>query len=296
MSGHHHHEVSGKNLFWTIVLNVIITLSQIVGGIISGSLALLSDAMHNFSDVLALVIAYAANRMAARPNDVQRTFGYKRAEILAALFNASVLIGIAVFLIVEAFHKFYHPEPINSVWVIGLGMLSIVLNTASVLLIKEDSQESMNVRAAYLHLLTDVMTSIAVVLGGVLMYYFGIFWIDPLISALIALYLIWASFGLVKESSAILMQFTPENIDVDEVIKAIEDESEIANVHHIHIWKLNDHQINLEAHLDFSEDVTLSASNRVIDRLEKKLHDTFDIEHTTFQCEYGREDNKEKIV
>ena len=296
MSGHHHHEVSGKNLFWTIVLNVIITLSQIVGGIISGSLALLSDAMHNFSDVLALVIAYAANRMAARPNDVQRTFGYKRAEILAALFNASVLIGIAIFLIVEAFHKFYHPEPINSVWVIGLGMLSIVLNTASVLLIKEDSQESMNVKAAYLHLLTDVMTSVAVVLGGVLMYYFGIFWVDPLISALIALYLIWASFGLVKESSAILMQFTPEEIDVDEVVKAIEDESEIANVHHIHIWKLNDHQVNLEAHLDFKEDVPLSVSNRVIDRLEKKLHDTFDIEHTTFQCEYGREDNKEKIV
>ncbi len=296
MSGHHHHEVSGKNLFWTIVLNVIITLSQIVGGIISGSLALLSDAMHNFSDVLALVIAYAANRMAARPNDAQRTFGYKRAEILAALFNASVLIGIAVFLIVEAFHKFYHPEPINSVWVIGLGTLSIVLNTASVLLIKEDSQESMNVRAAYLHLLTDVMTSIAVVLGGVLMYYFGIFWIDPLISALIALYLIWASFGLVKESSAILMQFTPEGIDVDEVVKAIEAEPEIADVHHIHIWKLNDHQVNLEAHLDFKEDVALSGSNRVIDRLEKKLHDAFDIEHTTFQCEYDRNDTKEKIV
>ena len=297
MSGHHHHhEVSGRNLFWTIVLNVIITLSQIVGGIISGSLALLSDAMHNFSDVLALVIAYVANRMAARPNDAQRTFGYKRAEILAALFNASVLIGIAVFLIVEAFHKFYHPEPINSVWVIGLGTLSIVLNTASVLLVKEDSKESMNVRAAYLHLLTDVMTSVAVVLGGVLMYYFGIFWIDPLISALIALYLIWASFGLVKESSAILMQFTPEGIDVDEVVKAIEAEPEIADVHHIHIWKLNDHQVNLEAHLDFKEDVALSVSNRVIDRLEKKLHDAFDIEHTTFQCEYGREDNKEKIV
>ncbi len=297
MSGHHHHhEVSGKNLMWTIVLNVVITLSQIVGGIISGSLALLSDAMHNFSDVLALVIAYAANRMAVRPNDVQRTFGYKRAEILAALFNASVLIGIAAFLIVEAFHKLYHPEPINSVWVIGLGMLSIVLNTASVLLIKEDSQESMNVRAAYLHLLTDVMTSIAVVLGGVLMYYFGIFWIDPLISALISLYLIWASFGLVKESSAILMQFTPEGIDVDEVVKAIEAEPEIADVHHIHIWKLNDHQINLEAHLDFKEDVALSVSSRVIDRIEKKLHDMFDIEHTTFQCEYGREDNKEKIV
>jgi len=293
---HHHHNVSGKNLFLTIVLNIIITFSQIVGGIMSGSLALLSDAMHNFSDVLALFIAYAANRLAARPNDVTRTFGYKRAEILAALFNASVLIGIAIFLIIEAAHKFYHPEVINSVWVIGLGALSIVLNTASVLLVKDDAHDNMNVKAAYLHLLTDVMTSIAVVLGGVLMYYFGIFWIDPLISALIALYLIWASFGLVKESSAILMQFTPPEIDVDKVVHSIEEEPEIKDVHHIHIWKLDDNHIHLEAHLDFNEDIPLSVSNKVIDRLEKKLHESFDIEHITFQCEYGRDDKKEIIA
>jgi len=292
----HHHEVSGKNLFLTIILNIIITISQIVGGIISGSLALLSDAMHNFSDVLALFIAYFANRLAARPNSAAKTFGYKRAEILAALFNASVLIGIAIFLIVEAAHKFYHPEAINSVWVIGLGTLSIVLNTASVLLVKEDSHDNMNVRAAYLHLLTDVMTSIAVVGGGLLMYYFGIFWIDPLISALIALYLIWASFGLVRESSAILMQFTPKGLDVDAVVRAIEEEPEIEDVHHIHIWKLDDNHIHLEAHLDFKKDVPLSVSNRLIDRLEKKLHDHFDIEHTTFQCEYDRDDQKEIII
>jgi cobalt-zinc-cadmium efflux system protein len=184
---HHHHEVSGKNLFITIVLNVIITVSQIIGGIFSGSLALLSDAMHNFSDVLALLIAYVANRLAAKESTKERTFGYKRAEIIAALFNASVLIGIAIFLIIEAFHKFYHPEAINSVWVIGLGLLSIVLNAVSVLLIKDDAHGNMNMKAAYLHLLTDVMTSVAVVGGGILMYYFGLFWIDPLISAFIAL-------------------------------------------------------------------------------------------------------------
>ena len=293
---HHHHAVSGKNLFITIVLNIIITLSQIVGGIISGSLALLSDAMHNFSDVLALFIAYFANRLAARPNNESKTFGYKRAEILAALFNASVLIGIAIFLIIEAFHKFYHPELINSVWVIGLGALSIVLNATSVLLIKDDSHDNMNIKAAYLHLLTDVMTSVAVVGGGVLMYYFGVFWVDPLISMLIALYLIWASFGLVRESSAILMQFTPAGINVEEIVQSIEEEKEIKNVHHIHIWKLDDNHIHLEAHLDFNEDVTLSESNRVIDKLEKKLHDTFDIEHITFQCEYERDDNKEIIA
>ena len=296
MSGHHHHEVSGKNLFITIVLNVIITLSQIVGGIFSGSLALLSDAMHNFSDVLALVIAYVANRLAAQPNSESKTFGYKRAEILAALFNASVLIGIAIFLIIEAFHKFYHPEAVNSVWVIGLGILSIVLNAASVLLIKDDSHDNMNMKAAYLHLLTDVMTSVAVVGGGVLMYYFGIFWIDPLISVLIALYLIWASFGLVKESSAILMQFTPEGINIEEIVASIEQESAIKDVHHIHVWKLDDNHIHLEAHLDFNEDVRLSESNRVMEELEKKLHDAFDIEHTTFQCEYERDDSKEIII
>ncbi len=293
---HHHHDVSGKNLLITILLNVLITISQVVGGFLSGSLALLSDAMHNFSDVLALVIAWGANRLAAKPGTQSRTFGYKRAEILAALFNASVLIAVAVFLIVEAVRKFLHPEPIASTWVIGLGLLSILLNAASVLLVKEDAKESMNVRAAYLHLLTDVMTSVAVVVGGVLMYYWQLFWVDPLVSILIALYLIWASFDLVRESGAILMQFTPRGIDVEAVAEAIEKEPEIANAHHLHLWQLDDKRVFLEAHLDFREDLPLSQATEVIDRLERKLHDDFGIEHSTFQCEYGRNDNKERIA
>jgi len=252
--------------------------------------------MHNFSDVVALLIAYIANRLAQKPNSTLKTFGYKRAEILATLFNASVLMGIAIFLIIEAFHKFYHPEAINSIWVIGLGTLSIILNTASVLLVKDDAHENMNIRAAYLHLLTDVMTSVAVVVGGVLMYYFHIFWIDPIISILIALYLIWASFGLIKESSAILMQFTPKEIDIDKVVSLIKEEKEIEGVHHVHVWRLDDHRIHFEAHLDFKEDLTLSKSNRVVKRLEQKLHDNFEIEHTTLQCEYNRDDNKSIIV
>ena len=298
MSGHHHHhhEVSGKNLFITIILNIIITLSQIIGGIMSGSLALLSDAMHNFSDVLALVIAYIANRLAARPNTESRTFGYKRAEIIAALFNASVLIGIAVFLIVEAFHKLYHPEAVNSAWVIGLGLLSILLNAASVLLIKNDAQESVNIKAAYLHLLTDVMTSVAVVGGGLLMYYFHLFWVDPVVSLLIALYLIRASIDLLKESTSILMQFTPDEIELENVVHSITSLPEIKNIHHIHLWKLDDHRINLEAHLDFNDNITLEASGKVIDRLDEKLHREFGIDHTTFQCEYNRDDDKSIVV
>ena len=298
MSEHHHrhHEVSGKNLFITIVLNIIITLSQVVGGIYSGSLALLSDAMHNLSDVVALFIAYFANRLAQQPSNESRTFGYKRAEILATLFNASILMGIAVFLIVEAFHKFYHPEIVDSVWVIGLGLLSIVLNALSVLLIKEDAADNMNMKAAYLHLLTDVMTSIAVVGGGLLMYFFGLFWIDPLVSALIAIYLIWASFGLVKESSAILMQFVPHSINIQEIAAFAEQNEAIKNLHHIHIWRLNDKKIHLEAHLDFHEDILLSQANAITKELAQKLHDTFQIEHATFQCEFNQNDNKKLVV
>ncbi len=293
--GHHHHKVSGKNLFITIILNLIITISQVVGGLISGSLALLSDAMHNFSDVLALIIAWGANNLASKPNTQSHTFGYKRAEILATLFNASILVGVAIFLIIEAVDKFLHPKPIGSIWVIGLGVLSILLNALSVLLVKEDAKESMNVKAAYLHLLTDVMTSIAVVIGGVLIYYWHLFWVDPLISTIIAIYLIWASIDLIKESSSILMQFTPRGVDIEEVAKEVEKEEEISNTHHIHLWQLDDKEIFLEAHLDFKKDLTLSKATKIMETLENRLHSKFGIEHSTFQCEYNRKDNKERI-
>ncbi len=295
MSEHHHHAVSGKNLLLTIILNIIITISQIIGGVLSGSLALLSDAMHNFSDVLSLVVAYIANRLAARPNTQEKTFGYKRAEILAAFFNAAVLIGIGIFLIIEAFHKFYNPPNINSVWVIALGALSIVLNALSLFLIKDDTHDNMNMKAAYLHLLTDVMTSVAVVIGGLLMYYFNLFWVDPLVSVLIAFYLIWASIGIVKESISILMQFTPSNIDINDVTGTIQKNENIENIHHIHLWKLNDNMILLEAHLDFHKNLTLEETNKIIDDLEELLHNRFEITHTTFQCEYKRDDDKSVI-
>lgn len=294
--GHHHHEVSAKGLFITIVLNLIITLSQIVGGFLSGSLALLSDAMHNLSDVLALVIAWGANRLAARPGNEERTFGFKRAEIIAALFNASVLMGIAVFLIIEAVSKLLHPQPVASGWVIGLGLLSIVLNAASVLLIKEDAHENMNVKAAYLHLLTDVMTSVAVVIGGVLIYYWDIFWIDPLISWLIALYLLYASFDIVKESVSILMQFAPEGLDLKRLAEAVEALPGVRNIHHIHLWRLNDHDIFLEAHIDFESNLHLREVTHKLEQVEALLKEHFHITHVTLQPEYRREDDKRLVI
>ena len=296
MSGHHHHEVSGKNLLITILLNIIITVSQIIGGIFSGSLALLSDAVHNFSDVLSLLIAWGANRLSVRPGNEAHTFGFKRAEIIAALFNASLLMGIALFLIIEAFHKFYHPEPIASGWVIGLGLLSIVLNAASVLLVKEDAHDNMNVKAAYLHLMTDVMTSVAVVAGGLLMYYFGLFWIDPLISMLIAVYLIAASWGIVKESAEVLMQFAPQGIDLGEISKAAGTIRDVENIHHVHLWRLNDHEVFFEAHIDFAKNLTLEETTEKMIAIETMLKEHFPVTHVTLQPEYHRNDEKSLIA
>lgn len=295
MSEHHHHDLSGKKLLIAIVLNSIITLAQLVGGIVSGSLALLSDALHNFSDVMALFISWAAHRMAHREADATKTFGYKRAEIVAALFNASVLVSIGVYLIYESVLRLMHPEPVQSVWVIGMGMLGIIVNGGSIWLLEADAHGNMNIKAAYLHLLGDVLTSVAVVIGGVAIYYWQFYWIDPLISIVIALYLITASIGLIRETTGVLMQFAPASIDLHDVETALCAHPSIDNAHHMHLWRLSDHAIHLEAHLDFKEDIPLSMSTATIEQLESDLRSRFGITHTTFQCEYGRSDDKSII-
>lgn len=295
MGHNHHHSVNGKNLFITIVLNIIITLAQIIGGILSGSLALLSDAVHNFSDVISLVIAWGANKASKKPSSYTKTFGFKRIEILATLFNASALVGIAVFILFEAVEKLSNPQEIDSFIVIWLGLLSIVLNAISVLLIKDDAHKNMNVKAAYLHLLTDVMTSVAVVVGGILMYYWQLFWIDPVISIIIAIYLIYASYDLIKESSGILMQFAPSHLDVEEIASVVEEVDEIKNIHNIHIWRLNDHDIFFEAHIDFKENLSLDLVTIKIEEIEALLSRKFHIAHITLQPEFNKDDNKELV-
>ncbi|MDO8453668.1 MAG: cation diffusion facilitator family transporter [Sulfurimonas sp.] len=294
--GHNHtHEVQGKNFLITILLNLLITLAQVVGGIFSGSLALLSDALHNFSDVITLIVAWWANKLSGRKNSDVKTFGYRRAEILATLFNASSLVGIGIYLIFESIERVQHPQPIASNIVIYLAILGIVFNALSMFLIKEDSYDNMNVKAVYLHLFTDVMTSVAVLVGGVAMMLYELFWIDSLITIFIAVYIIKSAYSLVYDSVSVLMQFTPKEIELSEVEKIILACESIKNIHHVHIWKLSDKEIMLEAHLDFKEDLALSQSTKIVETLQEELHTHFGITHATFQNEFEREDNKDLV-
>ena len=292
---HHHGNLTAKNLLITIVLNVGITVSQVIGGLLSGSLALLSDAMHNFTDVLALVSVYVANRMAQRKPTEQQTFGYKRIELLAALGNGLALVVIGVWLLVEAVHKLFNPEPVESFWVIGLALLSIVLNWVSVVLVSKDAAHNSNVKSAYLHLMTDVMTSVAVLAGGLAIMFWQIYWIDPLISMLIALYLLKASWGLIQHSATTLMLFTPQEVTVQNLVDEVAKFKEIVNVHHVHLWRLDDHAMHLEAHLDFKDDLPLSHVNQVLARLEEHLRSRLGITHFVFQPEFKRLDDKSLI-
>jgi cobalt-zinc-cadmium efflux system protein len=274
------------------VLNIIITIAQVAGSIISGSLALLSDAIHNFSDVVALVIAYSTNRLAQRQATDTKTFGYKRAETLAALFNSAILVLIGIMLIFEAVERFFNPSVVLGYWVVALALLSVVLNWLSVVLIAKDAEHNTNVKAAYLHLMTDVMTSIAVLIGGVAIILFEVYWVDALITIIIAFYLIYASWGLLKSSTAVLMQFSPANIELAELNEQIVSFDGIENVHHIHLWQLNDYQINLEAHLCFVKDLPLSEVTTKIVAIEKEIQEKFGINHFNLQAEFGRLDCK----
>ncbi len=295
-AGHDHGDMKGKKLAISILLNILITVAQAIGALVSGSLSLLSDALHNFSDVIALIISYIADKLTKKDFTPEQTFGFKRAEVIAALINAASLIAIALMISKEAIIRFNEPAVIDSTIVIILAGMSILVNGGSVLLIKKEAEDNMNMRSAYLHLMSDLISSVAVLVGGICMSYFQVYWIDSVLSIGIAIYLIYSSFGLLVKTLKVLMQFTPSSIDPKEIEKELLQLPYIKNVHHIHIWQLNDKDIHLESHLDFSEDIKLSEVSEVIRGVSVLLRERFDISHSILQPEFGVQDSKDLIV
>ncbi len=284
MSNYHQH--TERNLVVTVFLNGIIMLGQFAGGIISGSLALISDALHNLSDVISVILAYLAHRIGLRPQTRKSTFGFKRAEILAAFINAISLIAVSVYLMVEAGKRFLHPRDVDFVWMLGLGFLGVLANGLSVVILHHNKEENLNIRAAYLHLIGDALTSVAVIAGAVCIWLFRVYWIDPLVTVLIGIYIFIHTFKILKESVGILMQFAPAEIDQREVVLVLQELQEISSVHHVHLWQLADHQIYFEAHLVLSEDLPVSDSYAITQKAKRLLNSRFGITHTTFQYEY----------
>ncbi|MEQ5791068.1 cation transporter [Muricauda sp. NFXS6] len=302
--GHHHNhghshahpDLRGRNLLISIILNIGITLAQIIGGLLSGSLALLSDALHNFSDVLSLVISYGASRLGQRKASSLKTFGYKRAEILAAFINAATLMVVAIILMKEAVERLMNPQEIESNLVIWLALIAIVGNGFSVLLLKKDADHNMNMKSAYLHLLTDMMASVAVLIGGILMKYFQVYWVDAILTMIISIYLIYMGYDLLKESTKVLMLFTPKSVVIQEIVESICTIDQVKNVHHVHIWQLNEEEVHMEAHIDFKNDIRLSEFDKILDEIEEHVYHKHGINHVNIQPEFDKCDSKSVIV
>jgi len=294
---HSHPVLSGKRLLFSIVLNIIITAAQIIGGIISGSLALISDAVHNLSDVISLIISYIANLLTHRKKQtLGQTFGYKRAEIIAAFINAITLIVVAILLGMEAIKRFFEINDVQSDIVIWLALLGIAANGLSVLLLKKDASHNLNMQSAYLHLLTDMLTSVAVFIGGLLMKFYQFYWVDAVLTLIISIYLIYLSWEILTKSLKILMLFAPEYVVINDIEKAVLDFKEIKNIHHVHVWQLNEYSCHLEAHIEFKRDVKLSEFDVVCEKIEVILKEKFRINHCNLQPEYQRDDVKDFII
>ncbi|AFK22380.1 cation diffusion facilitator family transporter [Pyrococcus sp. ST04] len=274
-----------RKMLISVVLNVGITIAEIIGGILSGSLALLSDSLHNFSDAMGILASYIALRIGKMKKNEKFTFGYRRAEILVAFLNSTILVGVSLFLIVEAYRRFSNLKPINARIMLPVATVGLFANLISVALLHEHSHESMNVRSAYLHLLSDTLSSIAVVVGGLMLMKYGVLWIDPAITVAVSLYILREAYYILKESIEVLMEASP-NINLESIKKEIESIPGVRNAHHFHVWRVGEDEIHFECHIA-TRDMMLSEAQKIIDKVEKILR-KHGIKHVTIQLEVDR--------
>lgn len=267
-----------------MALNFIITIVQIIGGILSGSLSLISDAFHNFSDGISIIISYIAIRLKKRDNSYKHTFGLKRAEILAAVINSSVLIVIYIYLFYQAVLRFYSPQQIEPGTMTIVAAIGLAANIVGTLLLKKDAKDSLNIRSSYMHLLSDSVSSVAVIIGGVAIALYNVNWIDPLLTILIGIYIIRESYIILGEAIHVLMEGAPTNIDVEKVQVEVEKIEGVENIHHIHLWTVGENDIHFEAHVNI-KDMKISESNALRINIEQMLEKTFGVHHITLQFE-----------
>ncbi len=282
---HLHKEVK-KKLGLSIFLNLVITGVQAVGGFVSGSLSLITDALHNLTDTFSLVTSFIAIKLSEKEKTELKTFGYKRAEILAALLNASLLIVVSCFLFKEAVIRFFHPVPINSGFVIVVASVGLIANSLCAFLLKSHSHDNMNIHSAFVHLLSDALVSVAVIIGAVFMYLFSVFWVDSVLTLIIGLYVIREGYVIVMDAVHILMQYVPKGIVLGDIQKDIEHIEGVKDIHHVHAWGVTEEDIHFEAHINTINNIKLSESCVIKGQIEKMLKEKYSIYHSTLQFEH----------
>lgn len=289
MSHNHNHGHSdtsgmGKRLLFSMGLNLLIPAAQIAGGVIAGSVALISDAVHNIGDFTALLIAYAAHKAGKRGPSLRHTFGFKRMEIFATVINAVLLGASAVYIAVEALKRLANPTPVAADLVALLALVGIAGNGLSAWLLHKDSETNMNARGAFLHMVGDLMTSVAVLIGAIVMRFFSLPWIDPVLSLVIVIYIVFNCVSLLKDALHVLMNGTPEGLDLEAVKSALESLDGVEGIHYLHAWSMGDGSVALTCHV-VVPDQLISGSEILAQSIREKLFHLFGIDHPVLQFE-----------
>ncbi len=282
---HHHHDVDlmdDRRLIWAIAINMLLTLAQIIGGIASGSLALIADALHNFSDAASLLIAWVARRIGRQPADYFKTFGFKRAEVIAALINLVILAIVGLYLIYEALWRVYEPQAIEGWMVIIVAGIALVIDVGTAVLTYRMSKNSLNIRAAFLHNVSDAMASLGVIIAGTLILLYQWYWTDTVLTLFIAGYVLYQASTLFPSTIHILMEGAPEDIAIEDVIKRMEQIEGVLDIHHVHLWQLDEHKNALEAHVIVGD---VSQLESIKNALKSALKEKFSIVHSTLEFE-----------
>ncbi len=284
--GHHHGKDQTEGRLWiSIILNFIITAAEFIGGIISGSLALLSDALHNLNDTTSLGISLIARKISKKEANRDKTFGYKRAEIIGAFVNLITLVIIALFLIKEGVERFYNPQPIDGMVMFIVAIIGLLGNVITAILLYRDSTENLNLRSAYIHILSDAFSSVGVIIAGILILWYEIYIIDTILTLIIAGYILWHSYYMLRQTINILMESTPANIEVPNVQQAMAKVNGVLDIHHLHVWRLDEKNILLESHVVIDEE-NMGKMESIKSTLKDLLSTNFDIHHSTLEFEF----------
>lgn len=285
-SHHHHADDQTEGRLWiSIILNFIITVAEFVGGLISGSLALLSDALHNLSDTASLGISLVARRISKKEANRDKTFGYKRAEIIGAFINLITLVIIALFLIKEGIERFYDPQPIDGMVMFVVAVIGLLGNIITAVLLYRSADENLNLRSAYLHILSDAFSSVGVILAGFLIIQYQLYIIDTILTLIIAGYILWHSYHMLRKTINILMESTPADIEIPEIHRSMARVNGVLDVHHLHVWRLDEQNILLESHIVIDEN-DMDQMESIKSTLKELLGTNFNIHHSTLEFEF----------
>ncbi|HXF85057.1 MAG TPA: cation diffusion facilitator family transporter [Anaerolineales bacterium] len=275
---------TASRLALSLVLTLAFVVLEAMAGIIGNSLALLTDAAHNLTDVIALGLSWYAIRLTLQPANGQKTFGYHRAGILVALVNSTTLVVISLGIFYEAYRRFVEPPDVQSEILIGVGLAAVAVNLVTALLVRKGSENDLNIRSAFVHLMGDVLSTVGAVAAGVVIYFTGADWLDPFVSVLIGLLILSNAWGILRDAVDILLEATPRDVDAGELVHDIMQVKGVLGVHDLHVWSITQNLRTMSAHI-LTEDLTISAGADIQRQIGELVYHRYNIAHATLQLE-----------